>query len=217
MSIVRRFKDRTEAGIALASELQLYAGKNAVVLALPRGGVPVAHVIAKILELPLDIFLVRKLGLPGHEEFAMGAIASGGFLYLQEQVVHAYGVSDRIVEMICDNETRELKRREQAYREGRDPHSVAGKIVILVDDGIATGASMKVAIQALRQMKPAKIVIAVPVAETDSLNQLRSEGYDCVCLMTPEPFGAVGLWYERFEQVSDEAVIQALDLASVEC
>ncbi len=217
MSIAKRFKDRTEAGIALARKLHAYAGHDALVLALPRGGVPVASVIAKNLELPLDIFLVRKLGLPGRDEFAMGAIASGGLRYLQVQVIHAFGVSERIVEMICENESRELKRREDLYRRGREPISVTGKTVILVDDGIATGASMRVAIMALRKMQAKKIVIAVPVAASETLNQLKAEVEDCICLMTPEPFFAVGQWYERFEQVSDDEVMQLLDLTALEC
>jgi predicted phosphoribosyltransferase len=206
------YRDRSEAGRILASKLAAYADQpDLLVLALPRGGVPVAFEVAQALHAPLDLFLVRKLGLPGHEELAMGAIASGGVRVLNEEVVRVLQVPDDVIATVAAVEQQELERRERLYRGERPPVDVCGKTVILVDDGLATGASMRAAVAALRQMGPARVVVAVPVGSAETCHELRREADDVVCAATPEPFRAVGLWYEDFSQTSDEEVRELLD------
>jgi len=202
-----RFRDRSEAGRLLGAKLTAYADRpDVVVLALPRGGVPVAYEVARALGAPLDIFLVRKLGIPGHEELAMGAVATGGVRVLNEQVVRALRIPDYVIDAVAAKEEQELARRERLYRGDRPPPDVHGRTVILVDDGLATGATMHAAIQALRQQQPAHIVVAVPTASPEACDELRTEIDDIVCAVTPEPFYAVGLWYEDFSQTTDEEV-----------
>jgi predicted phosphoribosyltransferase len=206
------YRDRSEAGRILATKLAAYADQSDVlVLALPRGGVPVAFEVAQGLHAPLDVFLVRKLGLPGHEELAMGAIASGGVRVLNEEVMRVLQVPDYVLETVAATEQQELERRERLYRGERPPLEVHGKTVILVDDGLATGASMRAAVAALRQMGPARIVVAVPVGSVETCHELGEEADEVVCTSTPEPFRAVGLWYEDFSQTSDEEVRELLE------
>jgi len=181
------------------------------VLALPRGGVPVAYEVARALAAPLDVFLVRKLGLPGHEELAMGAIASGGIRLINEHVVDAYQVTAAEIEKVAAVEQAELERRELLYRDGRPLPTLANRTVILVDDGLATGATMRVAILAVRAESPARIVVAVPVAAAETCDEFRSLVDDVVCAETPEPFFAVGVWYENFEQTTDQQVHDLLE------
>src|SRR3979411_888922 len=201
------FRDRREAGRQLAQHLREYAGRpDVLVLALPRGGVPVAFEVARALHAPLDVFLVRKLGLPGHEELAMGAIASGGARVLNQDVVQPLNIPEELIQVVAAKEQRELERREREYREGRPPIDVRGRTVILVDDGLATGSSMRVAAFALRQKQPAQIIVAVPVAARDSCEELESVADKVVCAVTPEPFWGVGQWYEDFSQTSDAEV-----------
>jgi predicted phosphoribosyltransferase len=209
------FRDRTEAGRMLAETLCEYADrKDVVVLALPRGGVPVGYEVAKALNAPLDVFVVRKLGLPGQEELAMGAIASGGARVLNRELISALGIPDEVVEQVTQDEQRELERREREYRDGRRPIDVAGRTVILVDDGLATGSSMRVAVLALKQKQPAQIVVAVPVAPRESCAEMESVADKVVCAVTPEPFWGVGQWYEDFSQTSDEEVRDLLRRAA---
>ena len=210
-----RFHDRAEAGRALAADLAGYAGRSdLIVLALPRGGVPVAYEVARALGAPLDVFLVRKLGLPGHEELAMGAIASGGIRLINEDVIRAYDVSDADIEAVTTAEQKELDRRERIYRDGRSLPPLNDRTVILVDDGLATGATMRVAVLALRQESPSRIVVAVPVAAAETCDEFRTLVDDIVCAETPAPFYAVGLWYEDFAQTTDEEVRGLLERAS---
>jgi predicted phosphoribosyltransferase len=191
----------------LAGMLGKYANRpDVVVLALPRGGVPVAYEVARQLGAPLDIFLVRKLGVPGYEELAMGAIASGGVRVLNDQLMEMLRIPDDIIDEVAAWEQRELMRRERLYRGDRPPPDVRGRTVILVDDGLATGSTMQAAIKALRQQQPARIVVAVPTSSPDVCEQLRSQADEVVCAITPEPFHAVGLWYEDFAQTTDEEV-----------
>jgi len=205
-----RFRDRAEAGRALAAELSSYKNRNdVIVFALPRGGVPVAYEVARALGAPLDVFLVRKLGVPGHEEYAMGAIAEGGAMVLSEGVIRELHIPQRAVEATVQKERAELERRARLYRSGPPPQ-VRGRTVILVDDGLATGSSMRAAVAALRSLDPARIVVAVPVAARETCEALRQEADEVVCARTPEPFYAVGLWYEDFEQTSDEEVGELL-------
>jgi len=207
------FRDRRDAGRALARRLSFYGGRaDVTVLALPRGGVPVASEIARALGLPLDVFLVRKLGVPGHEELAMGAIASDGARVLDSEVMRAYRVSEEDVARVTDAERRELDRREIAYRADRPPLDVKGRTVILVDDGLATGSSMRAAVAALRPLSPARIVVAVPVAPRSTVLSLERVADEVVCLEMPEPFLAVGMFYEDFEQTTDEQVRDLLTL-----
>src|SRR4051812_22519916 len=183
------FKDRTHAGRVLAEKLKHYRGNpDVVVLALPRGGVPVAFEVAQALHAPLDVFIVRKLGVPGHEEFAMGAVATGGVRVLNEEVVRGLHIPDRVIDAIAARELEELRRRERLYRGERLPPDVRGRTVILVDDGLATGASMQAAIKALRQLDPARVVVAVPTASPQTCDALRREVDDVVCAITPDPF-----------------------------
>lgn len=210
-----RFRDRFQAGRRLASVLAPYAGRpNLLVLALPRGGVPVGFEVARALHAPLDIMLVRKLGVPGHEELAMGAIASGGIRILSDGIVAALGIPERTIATVAANEEIELTRREQAYREGRAPADVRGRTVILVDDGLATGSTMRAAAAALRAQHPERVVIAVPVAPRDTCESLQREADVVVCALAPEPFYAVGNWYEDFSQTTDEEVRELLRRAA---
>jgi predicted phosphoribosyltransferase len=212
-----RFGDRVEAGRYLAAALRRYAGRpNVLVLALPRGGVPVGYEIAQALRAPLDIMLVRKLGVPGQEELAMGAIASGGIRVISEDVVRALGIPEREIAMAAAQEQHELERRERAYRGDRHPPAVAGKIVILVDDGLATGATMRAAVAALRAQRPERLVVAVPVGARETCEALRDEVDDVVCARTPEPFLAVGQAYLNFSQTTDEEVRELLHRSAEE-
>jgi putative phosphoribosyl transferase len=200
-------RNRTEAGRALGAALGAYRARNDVlVLALPRGGVPVACEVAEALGAQVDLVIVRKLGTPGQEELAMGAIASGGVRVLNPDVIGPLQIPERAIEEAERRERRELERREHAYRGERPRPAIAGRCVILVDDGIATGATMRAAIAALRQAKPSRIVVAVPVAPPDTVDVLRGEADDVVCLATPEPFMAIGCWYVEFPQLTDDEV-----------
>jgi putative phosphoribosyl transferase len=201
------FRDRVEAGDVLAARLGHYAGRDDVlVLALPRGGVPVAARVAKALGAPLDVFVVRKLGVPGHEELAMGAIASGGVRVHNEEVVSKLRLDDATIERVAEAEERELARREHRYRERRPPPELAGRVVILVDDGLATGSTMRAAVAAARRLGPARVVVAVPTAPASTCVELRREADEVVCATTPRPFRAVGYSYRSFPQTSDEEV-----------
>ena len=205
------FTDRTAAGRTLAEQLGDYQDRaDVMVLGIPRGGVPVAFEVAAALHAPLDVFVVRKLGVPGQKELAFGAIASGGVRVFDSEVVKALGISDRDIEIVAAQERRELERRERVYRGTKPPLNVAGMTVIVVDDGIATGSSMRAAIVALRQLKPARIVIAVPVAPVSTCTRLRMEVDDVVCVYMPESFMAIGEFYEDFLPVSDETVTDLL-------
>jgi predicted phosphoribosyltransferase len=206
-----RFPNRIEAGRRLARELGPFRNREDVlVLALPRGGVPVGAEVAEALGAPLDVFLVRKLGVPGHEELAMGAIASGGVRILNEEVIGYLRLSRPAVEEVTAHERRELERRERRYRHGREPLDPAGKTVLLVDDGLATGSSMLAAVEALRKQKPARIVVAVPVAPPATVRKLAARADEVVCVATPEPFDAVGNFYDDFSQTTDEEVCALL-------
>jgi predicted phosphoribosyltransferase len=209
------FRDRYDAGRRLAARLGEYAGRpDVVVLALPRGGVPVGYEVARALSAPLDAFLVRKLGLPGREELAMGAVASGGVRVLNDALVRALGITDDVIEMVAEAEQRELARRERAYRGDAGGVDVRDRVVILVDDGLATGATMRAAVRALRRQGPARLVVAVPTAAPQTCEELREEADEVVCETTPEPFHAVGLWYEDFSQTTDEEVRDLLARAA---
>ncbi len=206
--------DRHAAGQALAQRLSKYVDQSEVlVLGLPRGGVPVAFEVAKALRAPLDVFLVRKLGAPGQPELAIGAIASGGIRVLNEDIVAALGLTEREIDPIAAREAMELARREELYRGPREPINARGKTVIVVDDGIATGASMSVAVQALRTGQPRRIVVAVPVAPEETCKRMTYEADAVVCASTPAPFESVGQWYQNFEQTSDEDVRRLLQLS----
>lgn len=206
--ITKFFRDRTEAGKFLAKKLSNYADDpNVVVLALPRGGVPVAYEVAQALQAPLDIFMVRKLGVPGFEELAMGAVASGGVRVLNQGVIDYLEIADEAIELATQREQRELERYEQLYRGRTRPIEVKGRTVIIVDDGMATGSTMRAAVQALRQQRPERIVIAAPVGARETCESFDSSvDNSCVCAIIPEPFDGVGLWYRNFDQTSDEQV-----------
>jgi predicted phosphoribosyltransferase len=211
------FPDRTEAGRLLAARLEKYAGKpDVIVLALPRGGVPVAYEVARALHAPLDVFVVRKLGIPGHEELAMGAVATGGVRVLNDQAVRGLSIPNYVIDAVADWELRELERRERVYRGDRPPPEVRGKTVILVDDGLATGSTMLAAVRAMRQHGPARIVVAAPVASPDTCELLKGSVDEVVCAATPEPFYAVGLWYRDFSQTTDEEVRELLTRSAAE-
>ena len=211
------FRDRTDAGRQLAKRLKRYADSTDVlVLALPRGGVPVAYEVAKELKVPLDVFLVRKLGVPGYEELAMGAIASGGVRVLNEDIVNYLRIPDEVIGAVAANEQRELERRERAYRDDRPPPDVKDHIVILIDDGLATGSTMRAAAASLRLQKPRRIVVAVPVSSRETCDEFRNEVDEIVCAFTPDNFQGVGLWYEDFSQTSDEEVRELLKRATQE-
>lgn len=209
------FKNRTDAGRRLAAGLEeRYGGRDdLLVLALPRGGVPVAIEVARALNAPLDLFLVRKLGVPGQEELAMGTIASGGVRVLNREAVRMLHISEEVIERVAARERRELARREAAYRGELPPPDVRDRTVILVDDGLATGATMRAAVTALRQQGPARIVVAVPTASPESCAAFRSEVDDIICAITPEPFMGVGRWYLDFSQTSDDEVRETMQLA----
>jgi predicted phosphoribosyltransferase len=210
------FHDRIDAGRQLAEQLQRYADRpDVIVLALPRGGVPVGYEVARELNVPLDVFLVRKLGVPGHEELAMGAIASGGVRVLNEDSIRYLGIPEAWVDEVAAREERELRRREEAYRDDRPEPDVRGKTVILVDDGLATGSTMRAAVAAVRQLGPARVVVAVPVGAPETCGEFRREADDVVCAREPEPFYAVGAWYEDFSQTSDEEVRELLAQAAL--
>ena len=210
----RAFRDRRDAGRQLAEKLAAYANRpDVLVLALPRGGVPVAYEVARALNAPLDVFLVRKLGVPGHEELAMGAIATGGVRVLNQRVLREARVPPSEVEAVAAEEERELARREWEYRGDRPPPEIRGKTAILVDDGLATGASRHAAVQALRQQGPRKVVVAVPVAAPETCEAFRAEVDEIVCAVAPEFFYAVGLWYQDFSQTTDEEVRDLLGAA----
>jgi len=213
------FTDRIEAGQMLGAELKKLddtecTGSNAVVLALPRGGVPVGYEVAKALGAGLDVFVVRKLGAPMQPELAMGAIASGGVCVMNEEAVRALRITEAEVERVIAEETRELERRELAYRGDQPPLDVTGRCVLLVDDGVATGYTMRAAVEALRKRHPEKIVVAVPVAAQSTCIELQRHADSVVCLMTPIDFAAVGQWYRRFDQTSDDEVRRLLELSA---
>ena len=203
----RPFRDRRHAGKLLGQRLRVYADRSDVlVLALPRGGVPVAYEVATELHAPLDVFLVRKLGVPGFEELAMGAIASGGLRVVNEDLVRSLNLTDNAIDQVAARELLELNRRERLYRDDRPEPDPAGHIVILVDDGLATGSTMRAAAQALARKRPARIVVAVPIAASETCEALSREVDEVICAVTPEPFHAVGLWYNDFDQTSDAEV-----------
>jgi predicted phosphoribosyltransferase len=213
--MVKPFRDRREAGRALAEHLMSYANRpDVLVLALPRGGVPVAFEVARALNAPLDIFLVRKLGVPGYEELAMGAIASGGVRVLNEDVISYLRIPAEVIDEVAAREEKELERRERAYRGTTAPLDVRGRTIILIDDGLATGSTMLAAVAALRQQQPARLVVAVPIAAEATCNAIRAQVDETVCAETPEPFFAVGLWYEDFSQTTDEEVRELLERAA---
>jgi len=206
------FQDRMDAGRQLAAKLKQYANRpDVLVLALPRGGVPVAFEVARALHAPLDVFLVRKLGLPGHEELAMGALATGGVRVLNEDLVRDLQISEREIDAVAAREQRELQRRERLYRDDLPPPDVRGRIVILVDDGLATGSTMRAAVAALRRLRPARVIVAVPVGAAQTCSELQDEADETVCARTPEPFYAVGLWYQDFSQTTDQEVRDLLE------
>ena len=209
------FMDRADAGRHLAASLATYAGRtDVVVLALPRGGVPVAFEVAKRLGAPLDVFLVRKLGVPGHPELAMGAIAAGGVEVLSQDLIHDLAVPASVVRSVAAHERLELERRDRTFRANRPPQAVRDHTVILVDDGLATGSTMEAAVVALRAGAPARIVVAVPVGSREACERLRELADAVLCLETPEPFSAVGQWYQDFDQTTDEEVVELLDASS---
>ena len=207
------FQNRVEAGRLLAAAVAAEApGSEAVILALPRGGVPVAREIALAMKAPLDLIVVRKLGMPGQEELGFGALASGGHLFIDQSLVASLQLTVAEIQTVVEGQKKELKRREELYRAGRQPLTVNGKTVVLVDDGMATGSTMAVAIQAVRQMDAGRVVVATPVASKQACALCQTEGAICVCLATPAPFEAVGQWYEDFSQVTDEEIRDLLSL-----
>jgi predicted phosphoribosyltransferase len=215
MDDYQAFIDRRNAGRVLATRLAKYAGRDdVVVLGLPRGGVPVAYEAASALGAPIDVFLVRKLGTPGHRELAMGAIASGGVRVLNEEVVHWYGISDSAIERIAREEQEELERRERAYRGDRPAPDLTNKIVILIDDGLATGSTMRAAAHAVRACGPARVVIAVPVGAPQTCAELAAVADEVICARMPERFSAVGQWYLNFDQTDDDEVRELLQKSS---
>ena len=211
--LTKFFKNRSEAGRFLAQKLGEYTNNaDVVVLALPRGGVPVAFEVATALKAPLDIFVVRKLGVPGYNELAMGAIATGGTRILNSKVVDYLDISDETIEAVAKREQRELERRERLYRGTRPPLDLRGRTLIIIDDGMATGSTMRAAVRALKQQQPKKIIVAVPVGARETCESFTKEvDTMCVCAITPEPFDGVGLWYRDFNQTSDEEVRQLLE------
>jgi predicted phosphoribosyltransferase len=209
------FRDRIEAGRLLGAELSRRYGRraDAIVLALPRGGVPVGFEVADALGAPLDVFIVRKLGVPGQEELAMGAIASGGVRVLNDDVIRYASIPVHVIDRVAAAEQQELERREKSYRGIRPPLHVDGKTVFVIDDGLATGSTMRAAVQALRNMDAREVIVAVPVAAKQTCSEFRAIADEIICLRTPSPFQAVGLWYEDFAQTSDEEVHALLDRA----
>lgn len=212
---MKRFKNRLHAGKLLAKQLDIYAHRSdVVVLGLPRGGVPVAYAVAEALRVPFDIILVRKLGVPGHEEFAMGAIASNGQRVINPDALRMLPIPDEVIEAVAQREWREIERREKLYRGERAALPLQNRTVLLIDDGLATGSTMLAAVQAVRGAHPARVVVAVPVAASDTCEKLRAEVDDMVCLLTPENFRAVGSWYDDFTQTTDDEVIDLLQRAN---
>jgi putative phosphoribosyl transferase len=210
-----QFRDRFEAGRRLAAALAPYTARpNLLVLALPRGGVPVGYEVARALSAPLDVMLVRKLGVPGHEELAMGAIASGGVRIVSDDVVAAFGIPEQVIARVAAREQEELARREWTYREDRPPPGIAHRTVILIDDGLATGSTMRAAAAAIRVQRPEHLAVAVPVAPAETCASLRNEVDAVICAVSPQPFFSVGSWYEDFSQTSDEEVRQLLQRAA---
>jgi predicted phosphoribosyltransferase len=209
--MAERFRNRREAGQRLAEELLDYSGRDdVVVIGLPRGGIPVAAEVARHLQAPLDIFVVRKLGVPGQEELAFGAIASGGVRFLNEELIRALRLTPTIIQRVTEREHAELKRREDLYRDGRPALDLEGKTVIVADDGLATGATMKAALLAIQTMHPRNVVVAVPVGAIETCAEIdRMAAAVCVCISTPEPFYGVGMWYDDFSQVTDDEVRKA--------
>jgi putative phosphoribosyl transferase len=214
-SDVLSFWDRAEAGRQLAQHLMIYAAQRPVILALPRGGVPVAYEVAKALRAPLDLIFVRKIGAPGHAEFGLGAIVDGAHpqVVLNEETVDRLHVSPRYIREETERQLREIERRREHYLAGRPPIDVAGRVAIVVDDGIATGGTVQAALKSLSRARPARLILAVPVAPADTIGRLRTEADDVICLMTPEPFYAVGEHYDDFRQTSDREVTTLLDEA----
>jgi putative phosphoribosyl transferase len=212
MAYEPKFKNRKEAGRELAQHLEEFAGrKDVVVLALPRGGVPVGYEVAKYLGAPLDVFIVRKLGVPGQEELAFGALASGGVAVFNDGILRALRMPEELLQAVMVSEQKELERREQLYREGRGPLNMKDKSVVVVDDGLATGATMAAAVEALKQMGPKEIVVAVPVSSERACDEFRAHtNARCISAATPEPFYGVGMWYENFSQTTDEEVQELL-------
>jgi predicted phosphoribosyltransferase len=209
------YADRVEAGRVLAGQLAAYAGRDdVIVLGLPRGGVPVACEVAAALHVPLDVFVVRKLGAPGQEELAMGAIASGDVVVINDDVIKALKVSDAVVQARIESERRELARRESIYRGSRSPLDVRGRTVILIDDGLATGSTMRAAVTALRRQCPSRIVVAAPIGSASTCAEIQVIADECICALMPEPFRAVGLWYEDFAQTDDDEVRSLLERAA---
>jgi putative phosphoribosyl transferase len=209
------FENRADAGVKLATKLSRYANQpDVLMLALPRGGVPVAYEVARALRAPLDVFIVRKLGVPGYEELAMGAIASGGVRVMNDDIARSFDFPQTVINSIARREEAELRRRERLYRGNRPAPNVHGRTVILVDDGLATGSTMRAAAVALRQMGPSKVIVAVPVAAPETCAEFRSEVDDVICFATPDPFMAVGAWYADFSQTSDQEVRDLLERAA---
>jgi len=209
------FKDRRDAGRKLAQKLTAYPGQpDLLILALPRGGVPVAYEVARALNAPLDIFLVRKLGLPGQEELAIGAIATGGVRVLNRDIIRMLSIPDELINFVARRELQELQRRERLYRGDRPPPDVRDRKIILIDDGLATGASMRAAVVSLRAQHPARIVVAVPIAAENVCEAFRTEVDEIICAVTPEPFYGVGRWYEDFSQITDQEVRILLEEAN---
>ncbi len=209
-----RLKNRIEAGKMLADALKNYASEpELIVLALPRGGVPVAFPVAQKFKAPFDVFLVRKLGVPGHEELAMGAVSSNGSRVLNQEVVDVLQIPEGLIDLVAQREMEEIKRRENVYRKGRPPLNLAGKTVILIDDGLATGSTMLASLKAIRTQCPRKIIAAVPVSPPSTCEQLQDDADAMICLITPEPFYGVGMWYDDFSQTEDREVVDLLDRA----
>jgi predicted phosphoribosyltransferase len=207
LTVEQPFADRREAGVELAGRLEAYKDRDdVIVLALPRGGVPIGYEVAQLLRAPLDIFVVRKLGVPGHRELAMGAIASGGVRILNDEVVRWYGIPTVAIDEIAHEEQTELDRREREYRAGREPLALKDRVVLLIDDGLATGSTMKAAVEAVRAHRPARIVVAVPVGAQETCEELSTLADDVVCARTPQQFSAVGMWYRDFSETSDDEV-----------
>jgi putative phosphoribosyl transferase len=210
------FIDRHDAGRVLALRLDKYTGRDdVIVLGLPRGGVPVAHEVAQALGAPMDLFLVRKLGTPGRRELAMGAIASGGIRVLNDDVVRSYGIPESAIDQVAREEEQELQRRERAYRDGRPAPVLEDRIVILVDDGLATGSTMRAAVQAVRQRHPSRVVVAVPVGARETCAELAATADEVICARMPEPFSAVGQWYLNFAQTEDDDVRRLLQQSRI--
>jgi predicted phosphoribosyltransferase len=210
-----QFQNRSEAGRLLAEKLERYKDlPDVLVLALPRGGVPVAYAVAKALNAPLDVFIVRKLGVPGQEELAMGALASGGILALNHSLIRQLQIPQSAIDAAATREAEELRRRELLYRGDKTPLDVSGRTVILVDDGLATGSTMKAAVAAVRRQEPAKIIVAVPTAPAETCEELQCDADEVICAVTPEPFYAVGQWYVNFEQTTDAEVTELIRRAA---